>query len=328
MKASLWLWLVGAISAYGQAAETDTTLNNLDHPKGYVTSSFNSIPEYVKAGRGKHALILIPGVGFDASVFADFIEANRKTYRMYAITLPGFGSTHAPPMPDEGVSYGEQTWTRSALQGILALMEKEKLVKPVIVGHFITGTQVAIRLAIDHPDKIGRLIVVGGSPKLMAVLQGKLTDSPLKDMIRGTDTYWAPKWFKHMTKRFYDNGNFLPEIYSLQEPIAKNLWEQASNVPMPIMVRYNCEYFASDMLAEVDKIKCPFLVVRPLFSSKTWENQMNKNWIQPQFIESWNIAARKNPAIKVIDVPASSTFVWKDNPNEVYKIIDGFVRSK
>lgn len=318
---------MSSVAAIAQTAETDTTLNNLVHPPGYVTADFNAIPEYVKTGKGKKVLILIPGVGFDASVFSDFTEANKRMYTMYAVTLPGFGKTAAPPMPDKSVSYGEQTWTKSAVQGILKLIEKENLEQPVIVGHFVTGTQVALRLAIDYPEKVSKVIVMGGSPKLMAVLQGKLTESPLKDMIRGTDTYWAPRWFKHMTKRFYDNGNFLPEIYSLQEPVAKILWAQAASEPMQIMVRYNCEYFASDMLAEIDKVKCPLMVVRPLFNDKVWENQMSKSWIQPQFVETWNLALKKNPAIKVVDITESAAFVWKDKPQEVFGAIQKFLAS-
>src|SRR2546422_7919726 len=34
----------------------------------------------------------------------------------------------------------------------------------MILAHFVTGTQVALNLALNYPDKIGRVIIIGGSP--------------------------------------------------------------------------------------------------------------------------------------------------------------------
>ena len=52
---------------------------------------------------------------------------------MYAVTLPGFGGTPAPPMPVAGTSYGGQTWTNGAVGGIKRLIVREALDRPVIV---------------------------------------------------------------------------------------------------------------------------------------------------------------------------------------------------
>lgn len=316
------------MSALAQSqAQADTTRNNLEHPPGYVTSEAGAVPEYIKAGRGKKVLIIIPGLGFDASVFSDFIRENKRKYTMYVVTLPGFGKTPAPPMPRKGTSYGEQTWCKGAAQGITRLIQREKLRKPIIVGHFVTGTQVAIRLAAENPDNVGGLLILGGSAKMMATLQGKLREAPEAEMVKGTDTYWAPKWFKHMTKEFYDKGNFAPEVYSAKAETAASLWGQVAAVPMPVSVRYACEYYATDMLAMIDRVTSPILVVRPMFTAKFWENEMNKNWIQPQFIESWNLAAKRNPSVKLLDVEAAAAFVWEDNPEMVYPAIERFVSS-
>lgn len=322
--------LLGVCSiAYAQnVTQNDTTINNLKHSTGYATIELGAIPEYIKDGKGRETLIIIPGLGFDATVFEDFVKANKKNFTMYVITLPGFGKTSAPPMPAANTSYGEQTWTKGVAQGISKLIKKEGIDKPIVVGHFVTGTQVALRFAQDYPEQLGGLIFLGGSAKMMAFIQGKLMDSNVKDMIKGTDTYWAPQWFKHMTKEFYNNGNFIPEVYSVNPATAAQLWQQVATTPMPISVRYACEYYACDMLAEIDKIKCPILVIRPKFQVKFWDNQLNKSWIQPQFIESWNVAAGRNPSIQIVEVPESGAFVWKDNPAVVYPAISNFLKSK
>ena len=325
-KILLLVFVVSTVGFSQALVQNDTSINNLVHAPGYQVNELDAIPSYRKIGRGKIAMIIIPGLGFDGSIFDDFTQRNKKQFTMYVVTLAGFGTTEAPPMPPTATSYGEQTWSKSAARGIVKLIENEKLIRPIVVGHFVTGSQIAIRLALTSPTQIGGLIVLGGSGKMMAIVQGKVREATAADMAKGTDTYWAPKWFKHMTKQFYDNGNFAPEVYSLEPNTATVLWNQVASVPMPVSVRYACEYYAGDMLAEIDKLNCPMLVVRPSFNDSFWKNEMNKNWIQPQFIESWNIAAKKNPTIQIVDIAQSAAFVWKDNPEATYQAITKFVQ--
>jgi len=324
-----FLSLLGISSCFAQidVSNKDTTVNNLQHINEYITSEIGAIPQYKKIGKGKQTLMLIAGMGFDASIFNDFLEANKKKYTMYAITVPGYGKTPAPPMPDSIVSYGEQPWTRSAEAGIIKLINQEKIESPILIGHFVLGTQLALRLAIDYPDKIKGVIIFGGAAKMLAIIDNKLINQPVSDMIRGVDKYYAPKWFKTMRKDFFDNGNFPASVYSLNQQTGTDLWKSVAEVPMPVSVRYSCEYFASDITTEIEKIKCPVLVLRPQFTESFWENTMLKNWIQPQFIESWNIAAKANTSIKIADIPNSATFVWKDKPNEVNNKVREFIMS-
>src|SRR5262245_3225946 len=105
----------------------DSTLNNLVDPPGYQTSKPGTLVQVVKMGKGTQPVILIPGLGFGGSVFAEFMEGFADNYRMYAITLPGFGGTAAPPCPAETTSFGKQTWTNAALVAIENLMKEENI---------------------------------------------------------------------------------------------------------------------------------------------------------------------------------------------------------
>lgn len=130
-----FLFILSTSKGFSQMRpDLDTTINNLIHIPGYETSRIGELQEVKKYGYGKQNLILIPGLGFDASVFKDFMEANKANYTMYAITIPGYGKTKAPPMPVEGTSYGEQSWNKGVIQGLIKFIEKEKIQKPVIVG--------------------------------------------------------------------------------------------------------------------------------------------------------------------------------------------------
>lgn len=304
--------------------QTDTTINNLVLPEGYVSNEPEAIPYYIKVGKGKQAMILIPGLGFDAAVFSDFMEANKNDYTMYAITIPGYGKTKAPPMPAKGTSYGEQSWNKQAVLGIAKLIEKEKLQKPIIAGHFTQGGTLALRMAVDYPDKIGSVIVAGACAKFIAVNGESFRDFPLDTMIYFVDRYSAPVWFKSVSKKYFDDNNYLPEIYSLDSTRGAELWKQSADVPIPVMIRYLCEFFASDIKTELHKIKCPVLILRSLFSDKVLKAPVN-SYIKRQFIDSWDNVPAINPLIQMKDIPGSASFIWKDKPMETYAAIKDFL---
>lgn len=321
----LFFILFNTSFAQSSANGQDSTINNLVHVAGYKTSVLGGIPEYIKMGSGEKTLILIPGLGFDASVFNDFVNSNLNNYTMYAITIPGFGKTTAPPMPDTSVSYGEQTWVKGVISGILKLLDKEKLLKPIIVGHFTLGTQIALRLAVDYPEKVGGVIILGGVAKFIGIMNGEAKDVPLSTLIKVADTYSAPVWFKHIKKEFWNENNYARETYSLNPQTGKALWNQVAEVPVPVMVRYLCEYIASDLKAALGKIKCPMLVLRAKFNDFVLQNPAN-NYLNPQFIKTWDGAAEVNPLIQVIDINNSGTFVWKDQPTQVNGLIREFAK--
>lgn len=312
--------------AHAQAgpARNDSLVDNLVHTEGYRPAAIGAIPRSTKAGTGGPALILIPGIGFDGPVFADFMERNADAYTMYAITLPGFGGTSAPAMPPAGTSYGERTWIGSAVQGIVALIEQERLDHPVLVGHFVLGTQVAISLAATHPDKIGGLVLLGGVPKFIPMEKGQPKDYPLPDLVRMTDAYAAPIMFKHIGRSEWNDGNYLPEVYSLDTLTGRRLWEVSAENPLPVMIRYLCEYIASDASMELAKVRCPVLVLRPSFNSAVLKNITN-DYVAPQFRDGWDRVVAERPSILVKDIPDAASFVWKDAPGEVDKHVGAFV---
>jgi pimeloyl-ACP methyl ester carboxylesterase len=325
----IYLLVLFSTIAYSQTVTKveDQNINNLVHTMGYKTSELGAMPQYVKVGKGRQTIILIPGWGFDVTVFEDFMEANKNNYTMYAITIPGYGNTMAPPMPDTSISYGEQTWNKGVLEGIEKLIKNEKIIKPVIAGHATQGTQLALRMAIDYPEQLSGVIILGGHAKFISIIQGKPTEYPLKSMIASTDMYTAPIWFKGITKKDFDDGNYLPGIYSLDSIKGADLWKQSAKPPLPVLVHYICEFFASDIKTEIDKIKCPVLILRATFNNEVLDAPIN-NYVKPQFIDSWNNVSEINYLIEVQDIKDAGLFIWKDNPKETYKAINNILKQQ
>jgi hypothetical protein len=68
----------------------DSMLNNLVHPAGYKTTEPGKPGAVKKYGKGKQAMIVVPGIGFGMDVFGSFIKQYKNKYTIYAVTPAGF----------------------------------------------------------------------------------------------------------------------------------------------------------------------------------------------------------------------------------------------
>lgn len=115
----------------------------------------------VKMGQGA-PVILIPGLSSPRAVWNGVAPELAKTHTVYLVQVNGFAGD-AP-----GANLGE-----GVLDGIVADLSRyiamEKLGKPAIVGHSMGGL-VGMMLALAHPDRVGRLMVVDSLPFFGAVM--------------------------------------------------------------------------------------------------------------------------------------------------------------
>jgi pimeloyl-ACP methyl ester carboxylesterase len=314
----------------------DTTLNNLILAPGYSTCRLGELGNVRRYGNGSQSMILIAGWGFDAGVYDDFMKDNGSEYTMYAVTPAGFGGTPAPPMPDTSVPYSRMTWTNGIVMGVLDLIEKEHLKKPVIVGHFTTGAQAALQLALDHPDRISKCIILGGAPYRYF--------RPRADTVWGTEQHFTPAqrervtgmlaniWFKSVPVTTWNDGNHRPEEYAIDPVTGRELFARSAAVPIPVMVRYLLEHIAYDPTPLIGGLNVPVLALVPSFSEEFFKstyrslNQtMTREWIRYYFQETWNTERGASPLLHIQMIPDSRYFIWKDNPRAVYRAIREFV---
>lgn len=293
-------------------------------PPGYRTGKLGTLGGVVRAGTRTQAMILIPGLGFGGSVFSEFMEGFAGQYRMYAVTLPGFGGTAAPPAPGEKTSFGEQTWTNGALAAIEKLIEDEGIQNPIIVGHWLTGTQLALRLAMKHPDKVRAVVILAGSARMVGSDSARAAMlSTLEKRIAVIDKFMAPRWFKTVTRETWDDNNFLPGDYAVNPVRGLRLWREAAAPGLHVWVRYLCEFNAQDITLEMDKLTVPTLILKPglegiyhTAGNNYMENYCHKNW-------EGSIGNNRNISVKTI--PDSRVCLWFDQPQEVRKAVVDFL---
>jgi len=314
----------------------DSSINNLIHPIGYKQCNLGDLGEVKKFGSKKESIILIPGWGFDAGVYENFINEYRDSFSIYAITPAGFGGTLAPPMPDTSSKFSELTWTNGIVTGILKLIEEEQLENPVVVGHFLTGSSVALYLTANYPDKIGKVVIISGIPyryyqpwnDTVWGHEQKLT----LDQLNRFAKYSANNWYKTVTKKTWDNGNYRPEEYSKDSLLGKILFNHSAKVPLQIMIRYLLESITFDISPDIEQIKIPVLVLIPSFSEDFFQstytslNQtIKREWIKYHFREVWNSIKNRNSFLKFETIPDSRYFIWYDNPEATFSAIDAFL---
>lgn len=103
------------------------------------------------------AVLLLHGSGPGVSAWANWrltIPALAERYRVIAPDALGFGFTERPP----GVRYELGSWTAHAL----AVLDALQVEQAHVVGNSFGGA-LALALAIRHPARVGRLVLMGSA---------------------------------------------------------------------------------------------------------------------------------------------------------------------
>jgi pimeloyl-ACP methyl ester carboxylesterase len=329
----LGLLTVGALAitaeAFGQAScprimTQDSTLNNFVDPPGYKTGTLGELGAYKRVGSGPQAMILIPGLGFGADIFDELAARWADRYTMYVVTLAGFGGTPAPPSPPPGTSFGEQTWTNGALRGLEQMIATEQIKSPIIVGHWATGTQLALRLALEHPENARAVIILGGSSRfVMADTTRMPLWIPLDKRIAYIDGYMAPRWYATVTRETWDDNNFLPIDYAVNPVRGLRLWREAAQPSLHVWTRYLCEFYSQDITLELGKLSVPTLIVQPGLDPA--DLGPGQNYMDAWTHLSWQGVPELNPKIRMISIPDSRVCLWLDQPEKLDAAVDEFL---
>ena len=326
--ARLMLLLLVPMTAHAQpAALQDSTLDNLVHAPGYVTSAPGALGAVVERGKGPIDMVLVSGFGVGASAFDGFMTRNAERYHMFAVTLAGFEGTAAPPMPPPGTSYGDQTWTRAATEAVTKLIRDRKLVRPVLVGHYINGTQVAMRVAIEHPDLVRAVILLAGTPRFEPVKSSRFwpKNLTLAQKVDAVDRFTAPRWFKTVTRTTWVKGNFVATDYSVDSTLGGRFADRANEPPLPVLVRYLCEFHASDLWPELERLKRPLLLVQPRFTAALRADS-TRSYLNGYFEEPWQGRLEGRPHTETLWAENAGILVMDDQPALVDAKVADFLK--
>jgi len=126
-----------------------------ENPEIGATADANGIKtNYLEAGKGD-PVVLIHGSGPGVTSYANWrlvLPALAENFRVLAPDMVGFGFSERPA----NIEYGVQTWADQ----VVGLMDTLDLPKAHLVGNSFGGA-IALRIATQHPDRVGKLVLMG-----------------------------------------------------------------------------------------------------------------------------------------------------------------------
>jgi pimeloyl-ACP methyl ester carboxylesterase len=120
---------------------------------------------YLEAGKGD-PVVLIHGSGPGVTSYANWrlvLPALAENFRVLAPDMVGFGFSERPT----NIEYGVQTWADQ----VVGLMDTLGLPTAHLVGNSFGGA-IALRIATQHPDRVGKLVLMGSMGVPFPITEG------------------------------------------------------------------------------------------------------------------------------------------------------------
>lgn len=137
-----------------------------ENPEIGAAADANGIKtNYLEAGKGD-PVVLIHGSGPGVTSYANWrlvLPALAENFRVLAPDMVGFGFSERPA----NIEYGVQTWADQ----VVGLMDTLELPTAHMVGNSFGGA-IALRIATQHPDRVGKLVLMGSMGVPFPITEG------------------------------------------------------------------------------------------------------------------------------------------------------------
>lgn len=201
--------------------------------------------EVVKTGKGKQSIIFIPGFASSGEVWNETKAIFEKDFTCYTLTMAGFAGVK--PQPDPSF----ENWKT----GIADYIKDNKIEKPIVIGHSMGGG-LALALASDYPELIGKIVVVDALPCLAA-----LSDTSFKSKENNDCSATVNQMTSMNETQFYDMQKqmmprLLQDLSKLETVVS---WSVKSD--RTTFGQMYCDFFNTDLREKITDVKCPSLIL-------------------------------------------------------------------
>ncbi|MBL5882719.1 alpha/beta fold hydrolase [Lelliottia aquatilis] len=112
-------------------------------------------------------VILIPGLASSRGIWTNLALGLQSSHRVHILELAGFASTPA-------ISNRDGKVIAPVVDAIAGYIRTQHIKAPAIIGHSLGG-EIALMLGVQHPDLVGRLMVVDALPFYMLMIDPAAT---------------------------------------------------------------------------------------------------------------------------------------------------------
>ncbi|MFL6549979.1 MAG: alpha/beta fold hydrolase [Povalibacter sp.] len=253
------------------------------------------------AGQGSD-VILIPGLGSDGAAMHPVAEHLAQCHRTHTFTLAGFAGQSPDATP------GLDAWTDSIRRYIDGLPSH----RAVLIGHSLGGV-LALKLAIDDPDQVDRVVILDSLPYLPAAMFPGATVDNVKPQAQQTRQMIANQSVEDFrASQQQALGTMTNQSQRVPDLLA---WSMASDRQTLAAAYY--DMFTTDLRSDIAKIHVPTLVLVPWDTGQPQDTATTLDLYRKQY------AKLEGAQVKV--VKGSRHFLTFDQPIATNWAIDEFL---
>lgn len=201
--------------------------------------------EVLKTGKGKQSILFIPGFASSGEVWNETKTAFEKDFTCYTFTMAGFAGVK----PQLNPSF--ENWKTE----IANYIQNNKIDKPIIIGHSMGGG-LALALAADYPELIGKIVVVDALPCLAALSNPSFKSKENNDCSSTVNQMTA------MNET---------QFYEMQKQTMPRLLQDATKLELVVgwsvksdrttFGQMYCDFYNTDLRNRIAQIKCSSLIL-------------------------------------------------------------------
>jgi len=251
-------------------------------------------------------VILIPGLASSAAVWDDTVKQLQGRYRLHIIQVAGFAGAPVGANAEGPVIQP----TVDALDGYI---RSAKLTSPAVIGHSMGGLM-GLMLARQHPQDVGRLMVVDSLPFFPMVFSPQATietiqpqAAAMRDMAeKATPEQWSAGETRTMARL-------------VKSPVGLKAATEAAIASNPSVTgRALYDDLTTDLRGEIAAIKTPTVMLYP------WDEATGAP--QSAYDALYTSAYAPMASAKVKRIDGSLHFIMLDQPAAFAAEVESFLK--
>jgi pimeloyl-ACP methyl ester carboxylesterase len=252
-------------------------------------------------------MILIPGLACSGAVWDSTVAHFSERFECHVVSLAGFGGL--PPCFADGPLLER---VRDDLAGYI---KDRHLEKPAVVGHSLGGF-LTLALAAQHPDLVGKLVVVDGAPFLMGLIQPGATLADAK-AAAATMRQQFDSTGDAASEQMIRSGAFTRALVASEADHARIVaWSLASD--RTTVAQAMAEMYSSDLREDLARIQSPTLVLAAWIAYKPY---VDHDRIEAAYRDQFS----HQPDVKLSITDTARHFIMFDDPQWFFSEVERFL---